>query len=71
MARPGFTRMWTVQEVALSREAVVICLGHEISWQTPVRGAMQIARLYSNYEEVGLDLPRVLQLTLQDPNSKN
>ena len=33
LASPWFQRVWTIQEVAFSRKAVVLCGQSEISWE--------------------------------------
>ena len=52
LARDWFGRMWTVQEVALSHEPVVMCGNKSIYWSHLVAGIQHAQRLHSSPETV-------------------
>jgi hypothetical protein len=44
MTRPWFSRIWVVQEAALSRKATIICGTHEMSWTNDLTSVRAFAR---------------------------
>jgi len=44
MGRPWFSRIWVVQEAALSRKATIICGTHEMSWTNDLASVRGFAR---------------------------
>lgn len=82
MGRVWWTRIWTVQEVAVARSVVIMCGDHRVGWSSTVRAlnnfsrAIKLSVVSPQWLELGLEMTifdpllQVLQLQLESGPDK-